>query len=170
MTFNQHPKSYIGVIWGFNNLFRGFAVVCGSEKGDKTPNFHEFMPETLVNLGWPNNVHRSTNPKTVLMCSKHEIHPFRMFWCVLPVTCDLPWQYYRIWNFALRLHIMHVRHKHQMWPLSGRRVAPHIKTIVNHVLIHQRVAGSPCTDYHDVCGRFPKFSPNVALKSYACCP
>ena len=61
-----------------------------SGKGDETPHFHESKPETLVNVGWPDNLNTSPNPKTVLMCSKHEIYPFRMFWCVLTVVSDLP--------------------------------------------------------------------------------
>ena len=64
--------------------------VCESGEGDKTPHFHESKPETLVNVGWPDNLNTSPNPKTVLMCSKHEIYPFRMFWCVLTVVSDLP--------------------------------------------------------------------------------
>ena len=112
------------MIWGFNNLFRGFAVVCGSGKGDETPQFHEFIPETLVNLGWPDNMHSSTNPKRVLMSSKHEICPFHMFWCVLPLPCHLPYQCYRIWDFTLQTHnvvayLLHITCVHGRWLLWG---------------------------------------------------
>ena len=122
----NHVSMWFGALTICSEGLRWFA---GPARVMKPRNFTNLYPKHLVNLGWPDNVHSSTNPKRVLMSSKHEIHPFHMFWCVLPLPCHLPYQYYRIWNFAPRLHVMCLRDTCQMWPMSGHMYPKHVKSL-----------------------------------------
>ena len=67
--------------------------VCVFIKDDKTSNFEDYrseMPISGVKHRLSGQHDDPLNPKTVLTSLEHEIHPFRMFWGVLEIPCDLP--------------------------------------------------------------------------------